>query len=78
MSQGIFFQFGVWFGFFGILFGCFVQSVLVFNPDLLHLLEVCTIPAGLATFSIVFIGLQTSILCFLYVIFISSFGSKLR
>lgn len=47
-----------------------------FNPDLIHLLEVCMIPAGLATYSIVFVGLQTSILCFPCVIFISRFDSK--
>lgn len=34
------------------------------------------IPAGLATFSVVFVGLQTSILCFPCVIFISRFDSK--
>lgn len=80
----MFFQFGVWFGVFlwrrvfGVLFGYFVWLVLFFNPDLVHLLEVCTIPAGLATFSIVFVELQTSILCFPYVIFISRLDSKLR
>lgn len=57
-----------------ILFGWFC----FFNPDRVHLLEVCTIPAGLATFSIVFVELQTSILCFPYVIFISRLDSKLR
>lgn len=33
--------------------------VLFFSPDLVHLLDVCTIPAGLVIFSIVFVGLQT-------------------
>lgn len=52
----MFFQFGVWFGVFlwrrvfGVLFGFSVWLVLFFNPDLVYLLEVCTIPAGLATF----------------------------
>lgn len=57
---------------------CVFQFVFFFflNPDLIHLLEVCMIPAGLATFSVVFIGLQTSILCFPCVIFISRFDSK--
>lgn len=40
-----------------------------FNPDLFQLLLACTIPAGLAPLSVVFIGLQTSILCFPRVIF---------
>lgn len=79
--------FSVWslvWGFFwwrrvlGVLFGFFVRLVLFFNPDLVRLLEVCTVPAGLATFSIVFVGLQTSILCFPYVVFISRFDSKIR
>lgn len=65
-------------GFLGFYLVFFVWLVLFFNPDFVHLLEVCTIPAGLATFSIVFVGLQTSILCFPYVIFISRLDSKLR
>lgn len=65
-------------GFWGFIWFFFVWLVLFFNPDFVHLLEVCTIPAGLATFSIVFVGLQTSILCFPYVIFISRLDSKLR
>lgn len=37
----------------------FLVDFFFFNPNPVHLLEVCTIPAGLAMFSIVFIGLQT-------------------
>lgn len=62
----MFFQFGVWFGVFfcgggvwGFYLGFFFGwLVLFFNPKLVHLLVVCTILAGLATFSIVFVGLQ--------------------
>lgn len=49
-------------GFFcggGVLGFYLVFLVGCFNPNPVHLLEVCTIPAGLATFSIVFVGLQT-------------------
>lgn len=64
-------------GFSGFIwFFCLVG--FVFYSDVVHLSEVCTIPAGLATFSIVFVGLQTSTLCFPYVIFILSFDSKIQ
>lgn len=59
--------FSVWLGLFGFCF---------FNPNLIHLLEVCMIPAGLATSSVVFGELWTSILSFPCVIFISRFDSK--
>lgn len=55
---------------------CFSVLFCFLNPDLIHLLEVCVIPAGLATFSVLLVGLQTSILCFPCVIFISGFDSK--
>lgn len=60
------FQFVVWFrvlfveeGFWGLIWFFLVGWLVFFNPNLVHLLEVCTIPAGLATFSIVFVGLQS-------------------
>lgn len=66
MNQGVVFQFGVWFrvlfveeGFWGFIWFLWLVGWFFFNPNLVHLLEVCTIPAGVATFSIVFVGLQT-------------------
>lgn len=47
--------FFLWSRGFGVLFGFWVGWFCFFNPNLVHLLEVCT----MATFTIVFVGLQT-------------------